>query len=208
MLTLEIMGSVMKYGYARVSTVAQNVNQQAEKLIEQHSIDPENIIQEVWTGKTTERPALQKLVNKTLKPGDKLHVFHVSRLGRKASEVLQLVDDLKERDIGLVVYELDSTDLTTPTGKLLLTMLAGLAEMELETLRERQRIGIDRAKKEGKYTGRKPVDPKIIDTALQLKSNGVSIDAIAAQLRLGRSTLYREFGKRGQESKFSGGANE
>ena len=113
-----------------------------------------------------------------------------------ASEVLQLVEDFKERNIGLVVYELDSLDLTTPTGKLLLTMLAELAEMELETLRERQRIGIDRAKKEGKYTGRKPVDPKIINTAIQLKDNGVSIDAIAAQLKLGRSTLYREFGKR------------
>jgi DNA invertase Pin-like site-specific DNA recombinase len=186
----------MKYGYARVSTVDQNVNQQAEKLIEQYSIDPENIIQEVWSGKTTERPALQKLINKTLKPGDKLYVFHISRLGRKASEVLQLVDDLKDRDIGLVVYELDSTDLTTPTGKLLLTMLAGLAEMELETLKERQRIGITRAKKEGKYIGRKPVDSKIIDTAFQLKNNGVSIDAIAAQLKLGRSTLYREFAKR------------
>lgn len=186
----------MKYGYARVSTVDQNVNQQAEKLIEQYGIDPENIIQEVWSGKTTERPALQKLVNKKLKPGDKLYVFHISRLGRKTSEVLQLVDDLKDRDIGLVVYELDSTDLTTPTGKLLLTMLAGLAEMELETLKERQRIGIARAKKEGKYTGRKPVDSKIIDTALQLKNNGVSIYAIAAQLKLGRSTLYREFAKR------------
>jgi DNA invertase Pin-like site-specific DNA recombinase len=52
-------------------------------------------------------------------------------------------------------------------------MLAGLAEMELETLRERQRIGIDRAKKEGRYTGRKPVDPKIIDTALQPYSSKV-----------------------------------
>ena len=84
----------------------------------------------------------------------------------------------------------------TPAGKLLLTMLAGLAKMELETLRERQRIGIDRAKQEGKYTGRKPVDSKIIDTALQLKGNGLSIDAIAAQLKLGRSTLYREFDRR------------
>jgi DNA invertase Pin-like site-specific DNA recombinase len=165
-------------------------------LSDQYNIDINNIVQEVWSGKTTERPALQKLVNRTLKPGDQLYVFHISRLGRKASEVLQLVDDLKDRDIGLVVYELDSTDLSTPTGKLLLTMLAGLAEMELETLRERQRIGIDRAKKEGKYTGRKPIDPGTIDTALQLKDNGVSIDAIAAQLKLGRSTLYREFGKR------------
>lgn len=186
----------MKYGYARVSTAEQNVNQQVLKLIDQYNIDPNDVVQETWSGKTTDRPALQKLVNKTLKSGDTLYVFHISRLGRKASEVLQLVDDLKERDIGLVVYELDSTDLTTPTGKLLLTMLAGLAEMELETLRERQRIGIDRAKKEGKYTGRKAVNPKIIDTALQLKENGVSIDAIAAQLKLGRSTLYREFGKR------------
>ena len=87
----------MKYGYARVSTAEQNVNQQVQKLIDQYHIDPSNIVQEVWTGKTTERPALQKLVNKTLKAGDKLYVFHISRLGRKASEVLQLVDELKER---------------------------------------------------------------------------------------------------------------
>ena len=186
----------MNYGYARVSTAEQNVNQQVLKLIDQYNIDPNDVVQETWSGKTTERPALQKLINRTLKSGDTLYVFHISRLGRKASEVLQLVDDLKDRDIGLVVYELDNTDLTTPTGKLLLTMLAGLAEMELETLRERQRIGIDRAKMEGKYTGRKPVDSKIIDTALQMKENGVSIDAIAAQLKLGRSTLYRELGKR------------
>jgi DNA invertase Pin-like site-specific DNA recombinase len=196
----------MKYGYARVSTAEQNVNQQVQKLIDQYDIEPVNVIQETWSGNTTERPALQKLVNKTLKPGDVLYVFHISRLGRKASEVLQLVDDLKDRNIGLVVYELDSTDLTTPTGKLLLTMLAGLAEMELETLRERQRIGIDRAKKEGKYTGRKPVDPKIIDTALQLRNNGVSIDSIASQLNLGRSTLYREFGRRREIDQSSGSA--
>jgi DNA invertase Pin-like site-specific DNA recombinase len=186
----------MKYGYARVSTSEQNVNQQADKLISQYGISPENVITEVWTGKTTERPALQKLITKQLKSGDTLHVFHISRLGRKASEVLHLVDDLKDRGIGLVVYELDGTDLTTPTGKLLLTMLSGLAEMELETLRERQRIGIDRAKKEGKYTGRKAIDQKVIDTALQMKGNGLSIDAIASQLKLGRSTLYRELGKR------------
>jgi len=190
------MESIMNYGYARVSTAEQNVNQQVLKLIDQYNIDPNDVVQETWSGKTTERPALQKLINRTLKSGDTLYVFHISRLGRKASEVLQLVDDLKDRDIGLVVYELDNTNLTTPTGKLLLTMLAGLAEMELETLRERQRIGIDRAKMEGKYTGRKPVDSKIIDTALQMKENGVSIDAIAAQLKLGRSTLYRELGKR------------
>ena len=57
-------------------------------------------------------------------------------------------------------------------------------------------IGIDRAKKEGKYTGRKPVDPKVIDTALQLQQNGLPIDSIATQLKLGRSTLYRELSKR------------
>ena len=68
--------------------------------------------------------------------------------------------------------------------------------MELETLKERQRIGIAPAKKEGKYTGRKPIDSKIMDTAFLLKNNGVSVDAIAAQLKLGRSTLYREFAKR------------
>jgi DNA invertase Pin-like site-specific DNA recombinase len=128
----------MKYGYARVSTAEQNVNQQVEKLITQYRIKSANIVQEVWTGTTTDRPALQRLINKKLKPGDTLHVFHISRLGRKASEVLQLVDDLKDRKIGLVVYELDSTDLTTPTGKLLLTMLAGLAKRRAGILAENQ----------------------------------------------------------------------
>ena len=187
----------MKYGYCRVSTREQNVTQQAQKLMDQYSIDAANIVQEVWTGKSTDRPALQQLLTKTLKAGDTLYVFHISRLGRKASEVLQLVDDLKDRGIGLVVYELDSTDLTTPTGKLLLTMLAGLAGMELETLRERQRIGIDRAMQEaGKYIGRKPIEPSVIDMALRLKADGMTINAIAGQLKVGKSTLYRELGKR------------
>lgn len=186
-----------RYAYARVSTREQNVSQQVDMLMNQYSIESVNVVQEVFTGKTTDRPALQQLLTKTLKQGDTLYVFHISRLGRKASEVLQLVDDLIARGIGLVVYELDSTDLTTPTGKLLLTMLAGLAEMELETLRERQRIGIDRAKQEeGKYTGRKPISSQTIDTALLLKSNGASIPDIAAQLKVGKSTLYREFQKR------------
>jgi len=186
----------MKYGYARVSTVEQNVNQQAQLLINNYGIDPEHIVQETWTGSTTNRPALQKLVGKTLRSGDTLYVFHISRLGRKTSEVLQLVEELQAREVGLIVYELDSTDLTSPTGKLLLTMLAALAEMELETLRERQRIGIERAKKEGKYAGRKPIEPGVIDTAIQLRANGLGIESIAKQLNVGRSTLYREMGKR------------
>lgn len=185
----------MKYGYTRISTGEQNIQQQANLLIEKYKIDPANVVQEIWTGRTTDRPALQKLLTKTLKPGDTLYVFHISRLGRKASEVLQLVEDLQASSISLVVYELDSTDLTSPTGKLLITMLAGLAEMELQTLRERQRIGIERAKAEGAYTGRKPIDPAIVATARQLREHGATVKAISQQLNVGESTLYREFAK-------------
>lgn len=181
----------MDYGYTRVSTEEQNVNQQAQLLIDKYGIEPENVVQEIWTGKTTDRPALQKLLHKTMKSGDKLFVFHISRLGRRASEVLALVEDLHDSGIGLIVHELDSTDLTTPTGKLLVTMLAGLAEMELQTLRDRQRIGIDRAKHDGLYTGRKPISPEILSTARQLKSNGLPVVKIAKQLNVGVSTLYR-----------------
>ncbi len=180
----------MKYGYSRVSTDEQNVNQQAQLLIDTYGLEPENVIQEIWTGKVTTRPALEKLI-RTMKSGDKLYVFHISRLGRKASEVLALVEDLQQRNIAVIVYELSNTDLTSPAGKLLLTMVAAVAEMELQTLLERQRIGIDRAKREGRYTGRKPTAPEVLSTARQLKANGMSTIKIAKQLNIGKSTLYR-----------------
>ena len=185
----------MKYGYARVSTDEQNVQQQVDHLVKRYGIEPEHVYYDVFTGTTLDRPQFNKLIQR-LNHGDVLHVYHVSRLGRKTTEVLTLVEDLQARGVGIVVEQLDSMDITKGAGKLVFTMLAGLEEMERTDMLERQRIGIERAKAEGKYTGRKPVDPEVIDTAVLLRSQGLSVAKTAKQLGIGESTLYRELAKR------------
>ena len=126
-----------------------------------------------------------------MKSGDTLIVYHVSRLGRKTSEVLETVELLQEKGVSVFVDQLQGIDITSGVGKLLFTMLSGLAELEREQMLERQRIGINRAKEEGKYKGRKPVDDDIIESARTLIAAGMSKEKVAQQLGVGVATLYR-----------------
>jgi DNA invertase Pin-like site-specific DNA recombinase len=175
------------YAYARVSTKEQNVAQQLEELTK---YNPDFLVSETFTGKTTERPRFQKLLS-DLKKGDTLIVREVSRLGRKTAEVLMLVDSLKDKGVKLVVDNLEGLDLTSQAGKLVFSMLAGLAEMEREQMLERQAIGIARAKVEGKYTGRKAIDPIILAQAKELIAKGMTKAKVAKHLKIGESTLYK-----------------
>jgi DNA invertase Pin-like site-specific DNA recombinase len=176
------------YIYSRTSCQDQNVQQQADVLMEKYKHD--FVVMEKFTGTTIERPKFQKLIQKQLKRGDQLIVREVSRIGRNAAEVLAIAEDLKNRDIALVIDNL-GMDVTTPAGSMVLTVLAGAAQMEKSLLMERQAIGIARAKKEGRYTGRKPLDRGVIDTAKKMINEGMSKAATAKQLKIGESTLYR-----------------
>lgn len=178
----------MRYIYARVSTVEQNVQQQADYLAKKYEHDA--VISETFTGTTTERPKFVKLLDK-LERGDALIVYHVSRLGRKTSEVLKTLEALQSRKVEVYVDQLQGIDITSGVGKLLFTMLSGLAELEREQMLERQRIGINRAKAEGKYAGRKPVDMEIIESAKALLATGMTKRKVAKQLGIGEATLYR-----------------
>lgn len=175
------------YIYARTSTQDQNVEQQASYLAEKHHHD--FIVSEQFTGTTTDRPKFQSLL-KSLSNGDKLVVREVSRIGRTTSEVLKVADDLKSRNISLVIDNL-GMDITTPAGQMVLTVLAGAAQMEKQLLLERQVIGIARAKAEGKYKGRKALDSAVIATAKTLIKSGMSKAAAAKHLNIGESTLYK-----------------
>jgi len=175
------------YVYARVSTEDQNVEQQVAVL---EKYQPDYIVTEKFTGKTIDRPKFIQLISK-LKAGDALVVREVSRLGRKTSEVLTLAETLQDRGVKLVIDNLGELDITSQTGKLLFLMLSGLAEMERETMLERQRIGIERAKAEGRYKGRKALDPAIMKTAKELIANGMKKKAVAKHLSIGESTLYK-----------------
>lgn len=175
------------FAYARVSTDDQNVDQQIA-LLEKY--DPDYSITEKFTGTTLERPKFNKLISQ-LKAGDTLVVREVSRLGRKTSDVLNLAEELQERGVKLVIDNLGELDVTSQTGRLLFILMSGLAEMERETMLERQRVGIERAKAEGRYKGRKALDQAVIDTAKDLIAKGMKKKEVAKQLKIGESTLYK-----------------
>ena len=176
------------YIYARVSTEDQNSEQQAAFLADKHKHD--FIVEEKFTGTTTDRPRFQKLLN-SLKSGDTLIVREVSRIGRKTQEVLAVTQELKEKGVHLLIDQLGGLDVTSAAGEMILTVMAGLANMEKEQLKERQLIGIARAKAEGKYKGRKGIDEGTIKTARLLIEQGQSKASVAKQLNIGLSTLYK-----------------
>lgn len=175
------------YIYARTSTNEQDVEQQASFLSSKHQHD--YIVEEQFTGTTVERPKFQELLAK-LVSGDKLIVTEVSRIGRETSEVLEVTTALKKRGVHLVIDNL-GIDITTAAGTMVLTMMAGYAKMERELLLERQRVGINRAKKEEKYKGRKELDPVVVKQAKELVSGGMTKAAVAKQMKIGVSTLYK-----------------
>jgi DNA invertase Pin-like site-specific DNA recombinase len=175
------------YIYARTSTTDQNVQQQAEFLAQKHTHD--FIVTEQFSGKTTNRPKFKRLVD-TLKAGDRIIVREVSRLGRNTAEVLEVAQNLKQRDISLVIDNL-GVDIRTPAGEMVFTILSAASQMERELLLERQAIGIARAKDEGKYKGRKALDPNLVKTAKALIESGMSKVDVAKQLKIGQSTLYK-----------------
>jgi DNA invertase Pin-like site-specific DNA recombinase len=162
----------VRYIYSRVSTDKQNVQQQSKYLADKYEHDA--IVDEVFTGTTTERPKFLELLN-TLKAGDTLIVYHVSRLGRKTSEVLEVVEHLQKLEVSVIVDQLQGIDVTSGVGKLLFTMLSG----------------INRAKAEGKYKGRKAIDDDIIESAKLLLDAGKTKKDVAKQLGIGEATLYR-----------------
>ncbi len=175
------------YIYARVSTNDQDTDAQASALMAKHAHD--FVVEENFTGTTTDRPKFKKLIGSLIE-GDTLIVREVSRLGRNSVEVLELAQDLKQRKVRLVIDNL-GIDVTTPAGEMIFTMMAGMAKMERELMLERQRIGIEKAKQDGKYTGRKALDPVLVETAKKLVAEGMSKPAVANQLKMGLSTLYK-----------------
>ena len=129
-----------------------------------------------------------------LREGDVLMVTKPDRLARSTAELLAIEADLSKRGVGLVVLSIGGERLDTrnPTSKLMLTILAGVATWEREVMLERQREGIAKAKKEGKYKGR----PASIDAAeIKRLSADLGPAAMAKQLGVARSTVYRLLGQ-------------
>ncbi|MGN0598961.1 MAG: recombinase family protein [Oscillospiraceae bacterium] len=142
---------ILKIAYVRVSTIEQNEARQIEAL-EKHGI--EKWFTEKVSAKDTNRPQL-KLMLDFAREGDTIYVHDFSRLARSTKDLLDIVEKLKSKGIHLVSNK-ESIDTSTPTGKLMLTMIGAINEFERTNLLERQREGIAIAKRNKIYKGRKP----------------------------------------------------
>ena len=147
-------------GYVRVSTVDQNEARQVEAL-KKHNI--EKWFTEKVSGKDTNRPQLQLMLD-YVREGDTVYIHDFSRLARSTKDLLEIVETLQNKGVSLVSNK-ENIDSSTPTGKLMLTMIGAIAEFERQNLLERQKEGIavqkelDKSRKpeDKKYTGRKAV---------------------------------------------------
>ena len=175
-----------RIGYARVSSSDQELAGQVEKL-EMAGCAP--IRSEKISGGSREgRDELQAILD-FIRSGDELVVHRLDRLGRSTRDILNIVHELDQKGAALRVLEPDITT-AGDLGRLVITVLGMVAEMERKLLRDRQQAGIEAAKARGVYKGRK----KSVSTAtvISLRSQGLGPSAIAAQLGVSRMTVHRE----------------
>ncbi|APL95979.1 recombinase family protein [Sphingobium indicum] len=175
-------------GYARVSTSSQSTDIQVTKLKEAGC---SVVRMEKVSGRSREGRSELETIMDFIQAGDTLVVAKLDRLGRSTRDVLNLVHELEERGAALRVLE-PAVDTSGPMGKVVLTVLGMVSEMELGFIRERQKDGIEKAKIEGRYKGR----PVTLDAAelRRLKEEGLGATEIARRMNCSRSAVYKVLG--------------
>jgi len=178
------------FAYGRCSTVEQTTeNQRIEIEAAGHTID--YWFSDTISGKTSasERPQFQALLAQ-IRNGETLIVSKLDRIGRDAQDVGATIKLLASRQIKVIVLQLGTLDLTSPAGKMMLTMLSAVAEMERDLLVERTQAGLARAKSEGKTLGRIPKTSAEQREAIKAAyATGESVSALARQYTISRATV-------------------
>ncbi|MGB0944940.1 MAG: recombinase family protein [Marinomonas sp.] len=177
-----------KIGYIRVSTDEQNTDLQALALKEANCDKIYSDSGESGSKKT--RPGLTEAL-KTLQTGDTLTVWKLDRLGRSQLDLLQLLDELQTRSIAFESIT-EGIDTNTPAGRMVFSMIAAMAQLERENLRERTKAGLKAAKKRGVRLGRPPaMSEEQISHAKNLLASGMRKADIARNMGIAYTTLRR-----------------
>lgn len=178
----------MKVAYIRVSTIEQNQERQF-KAMEGLGID--KYFEEKVSAKDTNRPKLKELME-FVREGDTIYIKDFSRLARSTKDLLELVEFFNDKKVGLISLN-ENLDTSTPTGKLMVTMMGAIAEFERNNLLERQREGIAIAKEDGRYKGRKEIDfpSNWKETYDQYKKREITGTSAMELLGLKRNTFYK-----------------
>ena len=179
----------MLIGYARTSTQDQKYSLEAQ-VEELKAAGCERLYQEEVSSVDSQREDLENALD-YIREGDVLVVKKLDRLARSVADTVKIQERLEAEKAGLKILDLD-IDTTTPGGRLQFNLFASIAQFEREVMLERQKVGIAKAKADGKYKGRKPtateVKNKILEKAHTTK---LTRQQIADEVGCGIATVYR-----------------
>ena len=175
-------------GYARTSTVEQEAGLAAQ-IVELEAAGCGKVYREQVSSVDARRPQREAALG-YLREGDTFIVTRPDRLARSTTDLLNTVQSLTERGVAVRILSMD-VDTSTANGKLLLTLMGGIAAFERELMLERQRHGIAAAKAAGKYRGRKPTARALATNVLALVAEGKGATEIATALGISRASVYR-----------------
>ena len=189
----------MLIGYIRVSDETQSFNRQIDMLIES-GVDERNIYKEKITGTKKDRPELCRMIEE-LKPQDTVIIAELTRLSRSTKDLFEIVEQIQGKGANIKSLKESWLDTTTPQGKLMFTIFAGLSQFERDLISERTKDGLKAAKARGRNGGRpsKRNDKEMI--VEMLYAQGVKIADIVKQTDLSRSTvnrIVRDIGNKGE----------
>ena len=177
----------MRVGYVRCSTVVQNESRQLSMMEEQNV---EKIFMDKASGKNTDRKAFKEMMA-FIREGDIVVCESISRIARNTRDLLSIISELTEKGVEFVSLK-ENIDTATPQGRFMITVFGALAELERESILERQREGIEIAKAAGKYKGRKPIAtddfPQIYE---QWKAGMITARKGMELLNIKSNTFYR-----------------
>lgn len=176
-----------KIGYARVSTLDQNLERQLD-MLRQYGVD--QIFQEKMSGTKRDRPELNKMLAHVTE-GDTIVVESLSRLGRSTKDLIELIELLEQKKVQLVSLK-EAIDTSTPTGKLLFTLMSAMAQFERDVIAERTQEGLKAARARGRTGGRPRCDSRKLQQAIKLyDTRQHSVKEIEELTGIKKATLYR-----------------
>ena len=183
----------MKLGYARCSTLDQNLDWQIDALTKEGC---DRIFQEKFTGTRKDRPELLRMMD-MLREGDTVIICELTRLSRSVKDLFDLVEQVEKAGANIKSLKEPWLDTTTPQGRLLFTIFSGVSQFERELIRERTMEGLASARARGRMGGRPGKDKKIVEQALTLyDSKAYSVDEISKTTGISRATLYKNINLR------------
>ncbi len=174
-------------GYARVSTKEQSTDIQEKDLT---ALGCKRVYLEKQSGSSTNGRTELKAMLDYAREGDTIIVLKLDRLARNTIDALNIIEELTAKGVSIKIMDIgEGQDLTKGIGKMLLTVMAAVAEMERERILERTARGREAAKEKGVKFGRKPTGKK--QQVIDLHKAGEGVTAISKQLNIGRTTIYK-----------------